>query len=53
MGITKNADGTYESAFKDSIFAAQNYCPIADIENADLAYAWWWVDLKCCKNNER
>ena len=45
LGVTKNADGTYESAFKDNIFAAQNYCPIADIENADLAYAWWWVDL--------
>ena len=45
LGVTKNADGTYDSAFKDSIFAAQNYCPIADIENADLAYAWWWVDL--------
>lgn len=45
LGVTKNADGTYESAYKDNIFAAQNYCPIADIENADLAYAWWWVDL--------
>ena len=45
LGVTKNSDGTYDSAFKDSIFAAQNYCPIADIENADLAYAWWWVDL--------
>ena len=45
LGVTKNDDGTYESAFHDNIFAAQNYCPIADIENADLAYAWWWVDL--------
>ena len=45
LGVTKNFDGTYDSAFKDNIFAAQNYCPIADIENADLAYAWWWVDL--------
>ncbi len=45
LGVTKNPDGTYDSAFKDNIFAAQNYCPIADIENADLAYAWWWVDL--------
>lgn len=45
LGVTKNADGTYDSVFKDNIFAAQNYCPIADIENADLAYAWWWVDL--------
>lgn len=45
LGVTKNPDGTYSSAIPDSIFAAQNYCPIADIENADLAYAWWWVDL--------
>ena len=45
LGITKKTDGTYESAFQDNIFAAQNYCPIADIENADMAYAWWWVDL--------
>ena len=45
LGVTKNADGTYESAFHDNIFAAQNFCPIADIENADMAYAWWWVDL--------
>ena len=45
LGVTKNSDGTYDSIFKDNIFAAQNYCPIADIENADLAYAWWWVDL--------
>ena len=45
LGVTKNSDGTYNSAIPDSIFAAQNYCPIADIENADLAYAWWWVDL--------
>lgn len=45
LGITKNSDGTFDSVFKDNIFAAQNYCPIADIENADMAYAWWWVDL--------
>lgn len=45
IGITKNADGTYSSAYPDHIFAAQVYCPIADIEDADLAYAWWWVDL--------
>ena len=45
LGVTKKSDGTYDSVFKDNIFAAQNYCPIADIENADLAYAWWWVDL--------
>lgn len=45
LGVTKNSDGTYSSEIPDSIFAAQNYCPIADIENADLAYAWWWLDL--------
>lgn len=45
LGVTKNDDGTYSSGIEDNIYAAQNYCPIADIENADIAYAWWWVDL--------
>lgn len=45
LGVTKNADGSFSSVYKDSIYAAQNYCPIADIENADMAYAWWWADL--------
>ena len=45
LGVTKNEDGTYESAYPDNIYAAQCYCPIADIEDADIAYAWWWVDL--------
>ena len=45
LGVTKNDDGTYSSVYPDNIYAAQAYCPIADIENADLAYAWWWVDL--------
>lgn len=45
LGITKNDDETYASAYPDNIYAAQAYCPIADIEDADLAYAWWWVDL--------
>lgn len=45
LGVTKNDDGSYSSAYPDNIFAAQCYCPIADIEDADLAYAWWWVDL--------
>ena len=45
LGVTKNEDGTYASAYPDNIYAAQCYCPIADIEDADLAYAWWWVDL--------
>lgn len=45
LGVTKNADGTYASIYPDNIYAAQCYCPIADIEDADMAYAWWWVDL--------
>ena len=45
LDVTQNADGTYTSAYPDNIYAAQCYCPITDIENADLAYAWWWVDL--------
>ena len=45
LGVTKNEDGTYTSAYPDNIYAAQCYCPIADIEDADIAYAWWWVDL--------
>lgn len=45
LGVVKNDDGSYSSKYSDAIFAAQNYCPIADIENADIAYAWWWVDL--------
>ena len=45
LGVTKNEDGTYSSVYPDNIYAAQCYCPIADIEDADIAYAWWWVDL--------
>ena len=45
IGVTKNEDGTCSSVYPDDVYAAQCYCPIADIENADLAYAWWWVDL--------
>ena len=45
LGVTRNEDGTYQSGYADNIYGAQCYCPIADIENADLAYAWWWVDL--------
>ena len=45
LGVMKNDDGTYASAYPDNIYAAQCYCPIADIEDADIAYAWWWVDL--------
>ena len=45
LGVTKNDDNSYTSVYPDNIYAAQCYCPIADIEDADLAYAWWWVDL--------
>ena len=45
LGVTKNAAGDFESAIPDNVYAAQLYCPIADIEDADLAYAWWWADL--------
>jgi hypothetical protein len=45
LGVSKNADGSYSSVYPDNIYGAQLYCPIADLEDADLAYAWWWVDL--------
>ena len=45
LGVVKNSDGSFSSAYPDNIYAAQCYCPIADIEDADMAYAWWWVDL--------
>lgn len=38
-GIEKQGD-EYISTIKDSVFAAQCYCPITDIANADAAYAW-------------
>ena len=34
----------YTSVYDDSVYAAMCYCPIADIENADLAYAWMRYD---------
>ncbi|MCD8134296.1 MAG: hypothetical protein LUE19_10685, partial [Clostridiales bacterium] len=45
LGVTYDAEtDTYASEYADNIYAAQCYCPIADLENADLAYAWWWYD---------
>ena len=35
---------SYTSEYDDSVFAAMCYCPIADIDNADLAYAWFRYD---------
>ncbi len=42
-GITKQGEN-YTSTIKDDVYAAQLYCPISDIENADLAYAWTRFD---------
>ncbi|MCC8048949.1 MAG: hypothetical protein LIO52_07660, partial [Oscillospiraceae bacterium] len=42
-GITKNGD-TYTSTISDAVYAAQCFCPIADIDNADMAYAWMHFD---------
>ena len=45
IGVTYDeATDTYSSEYDDSVYAAMAYCPIADIENADLAYAWLRYD---------
>ncbi len=38
------ASDAYISTIDDDVFGCMCYCPIADIENADLAYAWWRYD---------
>lgn len=38
------AADSYISTINDDVFGCMCYCPIADIENADLAYAWWRYD---------
>ncbi|MCD8023210.1 MAG: hypothetical protein LUF30_09660, partial [Lachnospiraceae bacterium] len=38
------ATDTYSSEYEDSVFGCQAFCPIADIGNADLAYAWMHYD---------
>ncbi|MBQ9269013.1 MAG: hypothetical protein IJ206_05775 [Oscillospiraceae bacterium] len=43
-GLERNANGSYTSTIRDDIFASQCYCPIADIDNADMAYAWQRFD---------
>ena len=43
-GISQNADGSYTSIIRDDIFASMCFCPIADLANADLAYAWMRFD---------
>ncbi|MDD6023171.1 MAG: hypothetical protein PUC06_02875 [Oscillospiraceae bacterium] len=43
-GIEKLPDGTYSSTIPDHIYASQCFCPIADINNSDIAYAWQRFD---------
>jgi hypothetical protein len=43
-GIVKNADGSYSSTISDHIYGSQCFCPISDIDHADLAYAWQRFD---------
>ena len=40
LGVTCEG-GKYASRYKDSIYGCNSRFPIADISNADLAYAWW------------
>lgn len=35
---------TYTSAIRDDVYGCMCYCPIADIDNADMAYAWMRFD---------
>lgn len=35
----------------DSVFAAQIYCPIVDLEHADLAYEWMYRADKTCEDS--
>lgn len=35
----------------DAIFAAQCYCPIIDLEHADLAYEWMFHEDKTCEDS--
>lgn len=43
-GIERGEDGSYISTIRDDIYASQCYCPIADLNNADLAYSWMRFD---------
>ena len=42
-GIEKTGEG-YVSTIDDDIFASMCFCPIVDLDNADLAYAWMRYD---------
>ncbi len=35
----------------DAVFASQIYCPIVDLEHADLAYEWMFRADKTCENS--
>lgn len=35
----------------DSVYAAQIYCPIVDLEHADMAYEWMFSVDKTCENS--
>lgn len=38
------AIGAYSSTIDDDIYGAMCYCPITDLDNADMAYAWMRYD---------
>ena len=42
-GIEKNGE-EYVSTIRDDIFASMCFCPIVDLDSADLAYAWLRFD---------
>ena len=44
------ANGAYMDE-SDAVFAAQIYCPIIDLEHADLAYEWCFAADKTCENS--
>lgn len=53
IGVTYDeTTDTYNSKYDDSVYGAMAYCPIADIENADLAYAWMCYDSTVNENGE-
>lgn len=45
LGVTyDSATNTYASQYDDSVYGCETYSAIADMENADLAYAWLWYE---------
>ncbi|MDC7242181.1 MAG: hypothetical protein PQJ50_17640, partial [Spirochaetales bacterium] len=51
-GVEKQGE-SYVSTINDDVYAAQLYCPIADLENADLAYAWVRFDSSANGSGDR